>query len=340
MNRPTPARLAGAAALLLAAACTDSPVAPVPPPDATPSTTAALECTVQVQSGSFSCVPTSPAGGPAANKIMGGQERYVRLAGSGAAFDAGTQRFSLHVTVQNMLRQAIGTSDGVTVEGLMVFFDGNVVVTGGTGSVEVANPDGLAFFMAADQPYFLYDQILQPYEISAARQWLFQVSGAVSSFRFQVYLSTPMPDEAGPMLDEVWNGSVSSAWGTAENWVSGTVPDSASTVQIPVDSLLGGAPKPVLGTDAQITHLRVGFASTLDLGGYALTAWGNVDATGAVQNGTIRMGGAGALLSGTLPSLRVTGSVKLQGATRATGAVSISDGSLNLAGRPLSIQVP
>lgn len=326
--------------LLAAAACTDSPVAPVPPPDAPPSARAALECTVQVQSGTFSCEPAGAAGGPAANRIMGGQERYVRLAGSGAAFDVGTQRFSLNVTVQNLLRQAIGTPNGVDVAGVRVFFDGNVVVTGGTGSVEVANPDGRAFFMAADQPYFLYDQILQPYEISAARQWLFQVSGPVSSFRFQVYLSTPMPDEAGPMLDEVWNGSVSSAWGTGGNWVSGTVPDSASTVQVPPDSLLAGAPGAVLGSDAQITHLRVGFASTVDLAGYALTAWGNVDATGAVQHGTLRMGGAGTLLNGTVPSLRVTGSVKLQGATRATGAVSIQDGSLNVADRPLSIQVP
>lgn len=340
VNRHTPARLAVAAALLLAGACTDSPVAPISPPEPGPAGVTALECSVQVQDGTFSCESPAPAtGGASANKIMGGQERYVRLAGSGAAFDAGTQLFTLNVTVQNMLRQAIGTPDGVAVEGVMVFFDGNVVVTGGTGSVEVANEDGEAFFMAADQPYFLYNQILQPYEISAPRSWLFQLTSGVTSFRFQVYISAPMPDESGSMLDAVWNGSDGSAWTDARNWTGGIVPDAASTVQIPADSLFTGA-QPVLSADAELTHLRVGLGSSLDLGTYTLTASGNVDATGALQNGTVVLEGTGAMLNGSLPSVRVTGSVELQGSTVASGAVSIQDGALNLAGRPLSIQVP
>jgi hypothetical protein len=335
VNTPTLSRvLAALLALPLAAACTDQPLVPAPADDPAAGM-ARVECTVDVRAGTLRCAQAASTGGASLDRIVGGQETYLRLASSGAQYDGGTEEFRIDVTVQNLTMQTIGTPDGVTVEGMKVFF-----ATGPTNGVLVANATGTDLFLGGPAPYFLYPQMLEPYEISDAATWVFDVSSGASSFSFTVYVSTPMTDESGPMLDAVWDGSEGSAWEVGGNWTDGVAPDSASTVAVPVDSLLGGAPHPVLAADAQVTNVRVGYLSTIDLAGYTLTAWGNVDAPGAIQNGTLRMGGTGALVGGTLPSLRVTGSARLQSAVRTTGAVSIQDGSLNVADRPLSIQIP
>lgn len=335
-------RAVPAAVLVLAAACTDQPLAPVVEPEPAPAGLASLECTVQVRAGTMACAPltaTAPAG-VHFDKIIGGQEVYVRLASSGASYDGGTQQFQMSVTVQNLLQQSMGTPDGVTTEGIRVFFNAGPTVTGGSGNVGIANEDGTDFFLSAAQPYFLYSQVLTPYEISSPKPWIFDVEPTVTSFSFVVYVAAALPDEGGAILDRVWDGSEGVEWETAGNWKDGLLPDSGSTVAIPADSLLGGGSMPMLAADAQVTNVRVGFGSSLDLNAYTLTTWGNVDATGAVQNGTVRLGGTGVLVGGTLPSVQVTGSARLQSAVVTSGAVSISDGALDLSGRTLSIQVP
>jgi hypothetical protein len=138
-------------------------------------------------------------------------------------------------------------------------------------------------------------------------------------------------------LDAEWTGALSTDWSTAGNWNPAALPDSASGVDIPAASLLTTMPQ--LGADAQITDLRVGLASTLDLGGYTLTSWGSVDAVGSVANGVLRMGGTGALLAGSVNRLAVDGRVSLERPVVATGAVSVS-GSLSVADSSLSIQIP
>jgi hypothetical protein len=329
--------VAGLLVLPLAAACTDQPLLPVPV-DTAPPAMSQLDCSVDLRAGSMSCAPTPVAGGALLNRIIGGQEVYVRLASTQTGWLPGNVQFATTVTVQNLLQQSLGT-DGAFASGVQVFFHSGPTVTGGTGSVEVANADGTEMFLGAPAPYFFYDQALEPYQVSAPRTWVFDVGGAVTSFRFSVYVSAKLPDNEGALLDRVWDGSASGAWETGDNWAGGVVPDSASTVAIPADSLFGGA-HPVLAGDVELTHLRVGLASTLDLSGHRLTAWGNVDATGAIEDGLLRLGGSGVVVNGTLPSVRVTGSARLQGSVRANGPVSISDGSLNLAGSPLSIQIP
>jgi hypothetical protein len=140
-------------------------------------------------------------------------------------------------------------------------------------------------------------------------------------------------------LDQEWTGSVSSDWGTAGNWLSGVVPSSTDGVDIPDDALLPSHVMPLLGADVQIADLRVGDASTLDLGGYTLTSSGSVDAVGAVINGVLRMNGTGELLAGSVDQLAVDGRVSLERRVVATGAVSVS-GSLSVADSLLSIQIP
>jgi hypothetical protein len=154
-----------------------------------------------------------------------------------------------------------------------------------------------------------------------------------------VYVSAPVVDESASLLDKVWTGSVSSDWSVAGNWAGGVVPDSASTVSIPADSLLASHVSPVLTGSVFFTNLRVGFGSTLGLAGFTATAYGNVDAVGAISGGTLRMAGSGVLAGGSLSAVEVTGSAKLQRAVVASGAVSVT-GSLSVKDQALNISIP
>lgn len=326
---------------LLAAACTDSsPVAPTVAP--APEGLVALQCTVQVQSGTMSCASVEPSAssGIRLSRIVGGQNRNVRLTNANNAYDAGTQIFQTDVSVQNLTQQALGTPDGSTVTGVMVFLESDPV-TMTPGVVSMANPTGTTFVTAPNQAYFMYNEILQPNEISSPMTWMFNVPDVSTSFSFTVYIQADQPNESMNFRDKVWTGSVSTDWATPGNWSGGVVPDSASAVQIPAASMVPSGNMPVLPANVQITHLDVGLGSTLTLGGFTLTAWGNVDALGSISGGTLWMRGSGVVLGGSLPSVIVNGGTTLQRATVSSGAVSISDGSLVVDGsKPLSISIP
>jgi hypothetical protein len=297
---------------------------------------------VNVAEKSFRCTDArlpAPASGVRADKNLGRQDIYVRLASSGTQYDAGTSILSSNVTVQNLLRQAMGTEDGSTLKPIRVFFSTVPTVTSGTGSVSIQNADGTDVFTESNQPYFQYAQILSPYEISNARNWQFNVDPTVVSFTFTVFVSAPLADYAGPLLDHVWTGAVDSVWSTGGNWNVGVAPDSASTVAIPADSLLASHRYPVLDSATAISNLRVGQGSSLNLGGFTLTAYGNVDGTGTVSNGLLHLAGPDAIVNGRLSSVQVTGSTRLQGSTVTSGAMSVS-GVLTVKDQALSISIP
>lgn len=336
MNRfRLPSRVGVVAVLLGAAACTDSPLLPTQPG---PAPRALLTCSADVANRTVECrrIDDRPAGPSYAEIHLGGQDLYVKLASSGTSYDAGTELFTSNVTVQNLLHQALGTSDGVTVNGVKVFFLSGPTVTSGTGDVTV-NPDGTGTFTAANQPYYEYLEILDPMEISSSEPWSFSVSPTVGTFAFTVAVAAEVSDP-GLRFDAVWDGSESSDWGTAGNWKGNSVPDSnAVSVFIPADSV--ASVDPVLDQNRTVQSLRVAGTGTLGLGGHTLTAAQNVDAVGAVQNGTLRMTGANTLLRGTVNALQVDGSTNLQGATTATGAVTVT-GTLTITGHTLTISVP
>jgi hypothetical protein len=341
----TALRLSACLALAALAACADrTPLSPVVP-GTLPTALTRVECRATVAQHKLECVRLDPVQvNPSVrgDRIYGGQDVYVKLSSANTAYDGGTQIFSSNVTVENLASQSIGTSDGTTVSGVDVFFaSGPTVTSGGAGSsVAVSNYDGISTFTNTGQRYFKYNQILAPYQVSNARAWQFQITGSVSTFVFTVYISAPMPNEAAPLLDKVWQGDVSALWSTAGNWADNAVPDSSSVVTIPSDSLLAPTDSlPRLTGAADVAALRVGTASTLDLGGYTLRARGNVDATGTVKNGTLWMSGTGALVNGSVPALQVTGSAAVQKAVVAGGAVSVT-GSLAVSGNPLSIKLP
>lgn len=338
-------RVSSPVILAIAAACTD-PIAPTQAPvSAKPTPRAVAVCTVDVHGQSMTCTDartTSAFSSGVRGDVvtLGGQDIFVKLASSGTAYDTGTQILSSNVNIQSLIKYQMGTEDGVTVNGVDIFFNSGPVVTSGTGTVTVANPDGMGAFTGPNDPYFHYSEIIAPFEISASRSWQFNVPSTVNTFSFTVYVNAPIDaSSTSSLLTNVWTGNASNAWANASNWRDGTVPDSASSVTVPTDSLLTSHVYPVAPSDIRVTNLRVGTGSSLDLNNFTVTVYNNVDATGTVTGGTVKMAGAGVLLGGNVPALVVTGSVTLQRSTKANRAVSVAGGALSVADKPLSISL-
>jgi alpha-tubulin suppressor-like RCC1 family protein len=191
MIRPARTWLAGT--LLLAAACTDTrtPLAPENPAPALPPVLQAVECTLDLAQAGMRCGDAQPSTGGALGSggvIVGGQNRYVRLASANVSSSGDTMR--VDVTVQNLIDQPLGTVDGATADagGVRVFFsDGPTAHP--VGTAWVANADGRGIFLGPDQPFFRYDTLLGPGETSAPRTWKFAFSPGVSRITFTVYVT-------------------------------------------------------------------------------------------------------------------------------------------------------
>jgi hypothetical protein len=147
--------------------------------------------------------------------IVGGQGQFVQLTSTNVSYDAGTQIFQADITVQNLIGQALGTPDGSTVTGVKVFFHEGPIVTAGTGTVAVANPDGFGTFTGSNQAYHEYDEILvaggAPPPTSGAtsqpKTWQFSASPNIS-FEFSVFVEADVehPDgwvEVAPAIAEI-----------------------------------------------------------------------------------------------------------------------------------------
>jgi hypothetical protein len=349
MNRRT-GRLVVSALLLTALACSDRsllvPELPVDPPvPAPPPGSVLTTCRADVRAAQVDCAPPGTPGlpgGASGDLVIGGQDLYVRLASSGTAYDAGEQKFTTTVTVQNLTRHLMGTPDGLTVAGLRVFFHTGPTVTAGTGVVSLANPSGHQDFTGTEpQPFFEYATILDPLSVSSGMQWVFDMPTTVELFYFTVYVAAPLSDESGALLGPVWAGTASTEWGVAGNWRSGVVPDQdALATVLPMVMLAPGAHLPSLGESAAVKHLRIGAGSSLGLGGHVLTVHGNVDAVGTVSGGALIVSGSGVRIGGVLPEVRITGDAVLQRTVHASGPLTISDGSLGTSGLPLTIIIP
>ncbi len=193
-------------ALLAAAACSDrSPTAPppggtpAPPGEGGPATTIALlSCTATVQDLDVKCDPATPQTGPASGLIVGNQGVYVQLTSSALTYNSGTGAFSFQATLQNLIEQPLGTTDGTTPDpgGIRIFFTTGPTVVEGTGAASVI-PHGFDFFTAAAQPYYLYPYVLDQNETSPTVQWNFVVPPTATRFTFQVLVSAPVEFPSG-----------------------------------------------------------------------------------------------------------------------------------------------
>jgi WD40 repeat protein len=150
-----------------------------------------VQCSANVRAGTVQCGQPGGAGGILGDRVLGGQNVFLRLASSNVAYDAGTQTFAADITVQNLLVQKMGT-DGATVSGIRVFFHGPPTATSGKGTVVVDNADGEGLFTGSSQPYFEYPGTLSYQQVSAPRRWRWSVPATVGTFSFTLYVSTPL----------------------------------------------------------------------------------------------------------------------------------------------------
>ena len=213
-GRPGGMPLAAMLAAAVLAACSDQqPVAMHEPPLLVPARAVqAFECAGST-AGTLSCRDPRAGTGDARGVLIGGQNVSLKLTSSNVSYNAGTKIFQFDVTVQNLMNEAIGTLDGTVADsqGIQVVFSNGPNVTGGTGTVTVANADGTGTFTSTNQPYFAYKEILAQNAVSAARTWQLQVTGSVNTFSFIVYVETDvqyllvinevMANAAGTTLD-------------------------------------------------------------------------------------------------------------------------------------------
>jgi hypothetical protein len=176
-------------------ACSDQqPVGVREPATIIPAVKRALQvfdCTGSI-TGGVSCKPAGGSAGQAAGVLIGGQNAFVKLTSSNVSYDPGTEIYQFDVTVQNLMNEAIGTPDGTVPDpdGIQVFFNQGPTLTGGAGSVEVANADGVGTFNTGNQPFFAYNQILVKDHVSAAKTWQLSMPETVVSFSFQLLVET------------------------------------------------------------------------------------------------------------------------------------------------------
>jgi hypothetical protein len=147
--------------------------------------------------------------------------------------------FTTTVTVENLLAGPLGTVDGVTPDpdGIEVFFHAGPLITAGSGSVSVANPDGIGSFTGPAQPYYRYPGNLPGGATSSGKTWNFSVTSSVTTFTFQVYVRAQVPQPAGILrflADSLGTaGTIYSVTGTS-------LTDVFATGVFDIDELLGG----------------------------------------------------------------------------------------------------
>ena len=205
MHRNRPRRrassLLAAVLALAAAACTDraNPLAPGPGGPGGPGTPGvpvtlqALECTGSLAELTVRCSPVTPGESDARGIIVGSQGVYMQVTTSGVAYNGGTGQFTFNTTLQNLIEQKIGTTDGTTLDpnGVRIFFHSGPSVTGGTGAVAVL-PDGFGTFTAAGQPYYQYNNVLANGQTTPAHAWTLIMPPTVTTFSFLLYVSAPV----------------------------------------------------------------------------------------------------------------------------------------------------
>jgi hypothetical protein len=288
------------AVVWLVAACTESN-APTAPKDR--FRTELITCQAWVRAGTVSCGSSQPQAAPAASGTvdLGGQGALVRLASSGTAYAAGT--FSTNVTVENLLAQPMNTADGTTPDagGIKVFFNSPPTLTGGTGTVSVANADGTGTFTQANQQYFLYSSgaVLASGSTTAAKLWQFTVPTTVTTFTFEVFVNTTVQNPAPPIVALGLSRTPSALTilpggsGTTTVTLTRTNFTGAATLS------LGSAPAGVTGSFSPAaptgtsSTLTVNVANTVATGVYHLTIDGTSTAGPRSTPLTITVGTAG-----------------------------------------------
>ena len=118
--------------------------------------------------------------------IIGGQNSRVNVVAANANYNAATQTFAFDAAVQNLIQQSFGTIDGTTLDanGVRLF------VQRADANITVANADGSQTFTAANQPFFQFNQIIQPNAVSSAKTLRFNVPNSTVTFTVDFLIAT------------------------------------------------------------------------------------------------------------------------------------------------------
>lgn len=196
------------AVVLALAACADVPTAPLsrfPAPEPA-AAIAEVRCVATIAARSVRCEPAEGlASGLRAAITVGRQNVDARLTSSNLQVVADT--FQFDVTVTNLLPQVMGSTE-FRMEGegsywvpdsagIRVFFHAGPVVTEGSGVVTVENPAGVDAFTAGAQPYYLYQEVLQPDEESNPQPWKLRFTPGVTQFAFRMMITAAVPNPQG-----------------------------------------------------------------------------------------------------------------------------------------------
>jgi hypothetical protein len=156
-----------------------------------------LRCTADVAAGSVACREVSPGTGGGGVRAA----HYIYVEGAPHAlmpindYVATSTDVSFDLRVVNLVPQAIGTDDGVTLHsrGVRVFFFSNPSVTSGTGSVSIIEPGTTGTFTRSNQAYHQFNEIIPSQDTSVAeKHFRFGITGTVNSFDFLLGVSTNM----------------------------------------------------------------------------------------------------------------------------------------------------
>lgn len=201
-----------AATGVLVAACTDAADAPVGPDPKVPEPVLELRCTGDVASRTMRCAGGSGSGTDASGDVLivGGQGQLLQVRTSAPRLEqasVGHLYFMFDLTVQNLMRQPLGTADTASFaphpDGLRVFFHDRPTATSGSGTIDVLNATDSATFTRANQPYFQYDSVsrggveersaLFQGDTSASKVWTLHMPETVTTFSFSLYVAAEVP---------------------------------------------------------------------------------------------------------------------------------------------------
>ncbi len=130
-----------------------------------------------------------------------------------------------------------------------------------------------------------------------------------------------------------WTGAADAVWANPLDWQPAGAANGLDTVTVAAVSN-----EPVLGADGSVGPLTVQSSASLGLASWNLFATGDVLATGPITGtGVMTLAGVGTTLEGQVPSVLVTGTISVAGATQAS-AVTIAGGTLTIQNQTLTIQ--
>ncbi|HEX6516115.1 MAG TPA: S8 family serine peptidase [Nocardioidaceae bacterium] len=190
-----------------------------------PVAVARYTCVLSAASAEIHCgtaAPSTPGVSPSV--ILPPSSPYAQFYPYNMVKDTVAHTWTFSAVVKNLLGQPMGTLDGTTVLGTKVAITEGPIVTGGTGTVTVANASGTGTFTGPDQPYFFYNEITAPQAFTAEKQWRFNVPNTVTAISISVVISTDFPAEqsvtpSAPATKPAWFADDSS-------WVNdGAPPD-------------------------------------------------------------------------------------------------------------------